>query len=365
MSKLYPHLDLTNFPDFVDDLIQKEDVDLDALPYIEEYERLINNKDFTSATSYLAEHAEIIEPKIITTKDFNQIAQTLNALCMYLEDAKNSVIPYCEYYGTFSEEKKYDKFSIVTYKVQNPSTGRYVTNQYFCYKTNKEEIITEEIEVDGEIVEKQYTHKYLQGILPTNVEYWGQLTLQGEQGESGTGTTPRGAWSSSVTYYADDCVGHNGRAWQCLVENTNSEPSLDNNNWAIFLDITSSTFEDVERSLEEALSNIVSGSTNDVLFSNIKSFLVTTKTILGSMIDLKTESKDNYISAINELLDTIESLETKVGDMNVLETVDKTSIVNAINEINKNIHNNTIIDDFTGASYEFGINDGKMYYKRL
>ena len=48
---------------------------------------------------------------------------------------------------------------------------------------------------------------------------------RGEAGDDGSGYTWRGVWNNSTAYVVNDIVRHNGRAWVCLVDNTNDEPA--------------------------------------------------------------------------------------------------------------------------------------------
>jgi len=79
------------------------------------------------------------------------------------------------------------------------------------------------------------------GVAPTahtNNTNWAIIAKQGIQGVSGTGLAPRGAWDNSTTYSVNDCVSHNNSLWQCLVENTNSEPAGANSNWVLMFNIS-------------------------------------------------------------------------------------------------------------------------------
>jgi len=55
--------------------------------------------------------------------------------------------------------------------------------------------------------------------------------IKGSTGASGTGLAPRGVWNNVENYYINDCVSHDNHLWQCLVDNSNSEPTLVNTNW--------------------------------------------------------------------------------------------------------------------------------------
>ena len=47
---------------------------------------------------------------------------------------------------------------------------------------------------------------------------------RGEAGDDGSGYTWRGEWSSTTAYVVNDIVRNDGKAWICVVANTNDEP---------------------------------------------------------------------------------------------------------------------------------------------
>jgi len=73
-------------------------------------------------------------------------------------------------------------------------------------------------------------------ITTTNWAIIARQGVQGIQGVSGTGLAPRGAWNNSAIYYVNDCASHNNILWQCLVQNSASEPAPGNTNWLAILD---------------------------------------------------------------------------------------------------------------------------------
>lgn len=75
-------------------------------------------------------------------------------------------------------------------------------------------------------------------IAHTTTTNWAIISQQGIQGVSGTGLAPRGNWNGSTNYYVNDCVANNNILWQCLVANSNSEPTNSNINWSSLLNLS-------------------------------------------------------------------------------------------------------------------------------
>lgn len=78
-------------------------------------------------------------------------------------------------------------------------------------------------------------------------------------------------WASTVAYRVGDIVNHNQLQWRCLVDNSNSEPTSSNANWAEF------DFEGLGYYQFISLENIV----NNFMFSSLND----TQEVTNKMID--------------------------------------------------------------------------------
>jgi hypothetical protein len=62
------------------------------------------------------------------------------------------------------------------------------------------------------------------GNLPTDDEFWMQYSIKGDQGETGIGIEPTGAWNSATNYTEGQSVSYQGGSFVALRANTNVTP---------------------------------------------------------------------------------------------------------------------------------------------
>ena len=90
----------------------------------------------------------------------------------------------------------------------------------------------------------------------------------------------------------------------------------------------------------------------------ISDYITEVKNLIGDLNDLDTTDKTDIVSAINELVDAVDTIENNMGDLNDLNTTDKTSVVNAINEVN-NLATDVLEDIYYLNVKDFGaVGDG-------
>lgn len=206
MSKTYPKLDRTKFPNQTDAFVLFKDPDDAANMELTEYQLLIANKQFATAAEFLLNNPDL-EPYIINADRLNHILHAVMAIEQYyISDVQKSITDIVEYRGVYQSDVVYDKFDIV---VLNESS----IMAYMCI-------------ADSEIT----------NIEPIDDKYWVAITLQGQPG---TGLTFAGIWSDSISYQSSNWTYHNEAIWvSTIADNVGNEPSEDSPYWfAIFRNI--------------------------------------------------------------------------------------------------------------------------------
>lgn len=206
-SVIYEDCPYTNFPEAVDTITRKRDVDLETKSLIDQYYSYVNSGDFTSAAQLLSDNASLRQT-VMTSEDWNRVRDGLIAVQRvfngYVADYIAAVV---KAKGAWSETATYSKYDVVTYLY------REATRTYICLPQD-ETLVT-----------------IPAGTLPTDTTYWACITLEGARGASGTGLAPRGAYLDDVTYYANDLVLYNGVLYTANAQVYGETPSSDSANW--------------------------------------------------------------------------------------------------------------------------------------
>lgn len=126
----------------------------------------------------------------------------------FFENAKDNWLSVYSYKGTWSAIGKYNFFDYVAYSIEN------IDHLFLCINTNTPV-----------------------GTVPTDDTYFKHLTLQGNEGVSGTGMAPRGVYSVSKRYYEHDCVAYNNVLWYATEENMGQAPYIGSPYWEKILEI--------------------------------------------------------------------------------------------------------------------------------
>lgn len=199
MSITYSDLIFTNYPDACDSYEYMSDLTTDLIALVSQYELLINSKKFTEAAQLLADNPSL-NRIYFNAEKYNKIIDSIKAVQrLYFSDIQNYIEELITYRGEYSKQISYKKYDVVKY------TDSLV---YMCTSSNCP-----------------------MGTLPTNTDYFIQLCIVGEKGESGTGLTPRGVWNDSTQYYTDDLVAYNNVLWAAGSDNIKSQPSDDSTVW--------------------------------------------------------------------------------------------------------------------------------------
>ena len=217
----------TTFPDSVQTFDLKTDVSSSVYSDWVKYNSYISKGEFANATQLLQSNTEL-QKCIVDGLYINKISKTVEEIQeLFLNNIQTYIHETVKTKGEWSSETKYIKYDFVTYPVNG------ITHTYECLRDDTP-IAT----------------------LPTNETYWIPRVIQGERGSSGLGLAPRGVWSNTALYLVNDFVSHNSGFWQCLNQNSDSEPSFSNTNWLCLVNLGDETSKQITQELdnfEEAL----------------------------------------------------------------------------------------------------------------
>ena len=208
ISEQYEDLDYTNYPNDLDDNITYQDASADTQSLVTQYYNL-KSAGSDSEANALIEANPILKTIIINAETMQRFNDRTIALeRFYMSDVQSYIMNAAHYKGVWNASTKYQRYDFVTYSINS----------------------------------KPYSFECIQlntpiGTLPTNSSYFIQITLQGEQGISGTGLSPRGVWDISVQYYKDDCVAYDNKLWSALQDNIGQTPVEDSTYWVFLMQL--------------------------------------------------------------------------------------------------------------------------------
>lgn len=199
----------TTFPDSVQRFDLKTDVSSSVYSDWRQFNSYIANGQFANATTLLQSNTEL-QKCIIDSVYMNKLSKTIEEVQdLFLNDVQVYIHETVVNKGEWDSSTKYVKYNFVTYSVNG------IVQSFECLRDDTP-IAT----------------------LPTNTTYWIPRVVQGEKGESGLGLSPRGLWNNLSLYLVNDFVAHNNAFWQCLVQNSDSEPTDTNTNWLCLANIS-------------------------------------------------------------------------------------------------------------------------------
>ena len=202
MSTTYTDLYETKFPNEVDNWDRYIDPTIQTLSAITQYQTYYDRGDFENANAVL-ENNPSLKRIIINASTINKMLDGIVAVQrFYFSDFQTYLQNIIQLKGEWNSSTKYPKYSVVTYIVHDE------TEAYLCLSN------------DCPI-----------GTLPTNTNYWTPWTARGAKGDSGTGLTPRGNYSSTADYLENDMVSFNNIWWFATEANTGVQPSESGDTW--------------------------------------------------------------------------------------------------------------------------------------
>lgn len=219
MSTLYPDLNLTNFPNSLDEFMSWLNVVATDGQLIQQYQQAVQQGNMTTAATILAQIPSGTR-KIVTATDLNKLSQAILAIERFyftdiegyvdnLQESWLNVIQQFSYQGVWSSGTTYERNNMVLYTVNGL--------QLIFLAIQNPPVAT----------------------VPTNTQYWRVLTVQGPSGESGVGISYREEWNNVTNYETDDAVTYNGALWMALQNNSNIEPNPTNiTYWRKIMDLT-------------------------------------------------------------------------------------------------------------------------------
>lgn len=255
MSLTYPQYPLTNVPDGKDNIINFMDVTPTEQPYVDQYQALCNAKDFVAAKA-LYDSRPNLKYMIPTAEMLNTIQQRNAALTdLFIDDFEKYIMLAWQDMGTWSQYVTYAKFNVVEYEVNS------VKLTFVACPKDKTIVVVPV------------------GTLPTDTNYWKQISIEGKQGV-GIGLTPSGVWDSTKVYVLNSMVSHKNALWGSTGTNTNSEPSNTNNDWSFVMALTSDANE---------IKDETNGATFEMVMINgvpyMREVVAGTTTYLSSITD--------------------------------------------------------------------------------
>lgn len=214
MSKTYPDLPRTNFPDSIDTFDSYSDVsnstDVSLINQIQNY-MLAGN--FNAAQEILANNPNLYS-KMLNADKMNKFRDILVALERYYQ------VDYTEYVEQKQAEWQdiIDEFSYIG---EYNSAHIYNHNNMVLYKDNLYLYIADESS---------------SGNLPTDTSHWRVLTVKGENGLSGQGLAFGGEYSPTTSYSKDDLVLYQNNLWASTQDNNKgNEPLPTSQSWTVVL----------------------------------------------------------------------------------------------------------------------------------
>ena len=276
MSTTYTDLPETQFPDKVDDLSRMSDLSTSDLTLVNQYYTYYNAGNLAAAAQLLIDNPTLMN-KIFNAAKFNILRDALIALQRYyksdvqtyidstresLQDEIDTFVPM----GTYSSSTSYVKNNIVTYS----------GNGYICKQSCK-------------------------GKTPgttAGADYWQLIASKGDKGDSGTGLTFRGTYSSTASYTKDDAVTDGHAIWAALQAST-GQALAEGAYWtkAIDIDVSFTAHNTAEDAHENRFSAVN---------SKIEE-LITSKTVTLSSSGWSDKSQTVSVSGVTSDIDIVVS----------------------------------------------------------
>jgi hypothetical protein len=228
----------TTFPDSVQTFDIKTDISSSVYSDWVKYNSYISKGEFANATQLLQSNTEL-QKCIVDSVYMNKMSKTVEEIqTLFLNDVQRYIHETITNKGDWSSTVKYVKYDFVTYLVNG------IVQTFECL-SDATPIST----------------------LPTNTTYWIPRVIQGEKGASGLGLTPRGVWNNIALYMVNDFVSYDSSFWQCLNQNSNSEPSDTNTNWLRLINLSEELMTKINEVIDIEINSLRSEISNQLLTS--------------------------------------------------------------------------------------------------
>ena len=213
MSTTYQDLSFTTFPEQVQTFVTMLNMAVSDGSAVAGYQQAMQQGNYNLAQQYFSQITNGNQKFVDATK-MNTLMDTCVALQRFYS---TDIQPYIEAKQQIWE----NEVSQFTYRGLYSSSTEYYKNNFVLAMVNG---------VDQVFI--CLTQAPI-GTPVTDVNYWRQLTIRGEQGASGITLTFRYAWDSTQTYNVDDVVTYNGSVWACIVQNNNQLPTSNSSYWQL------------------------------------------------------------------------------------------------------------------------------------
>ena len=287
----------TTFPDSVQTFDIKTDISSSVYSDWIKYNSYISKGEFANAAQLLQSNVEL-QKCIVDSVYINQMSKTIEEVQnLFLNDVQRYIHETVIDMGEWNAATKYTKYNFVTYPING------VIQTFECLR--------DDIPI---------------GTLPTNNTYWVPRIIQGEKGEPGLGLSPRGVWNRVSVYYKNDFVAYNNSFWQCLYQNTNSEPTTSNENWLQLIALTEQLFKQFEEFVINKMSDLKNEMSDEVETLGDTMLSTINDSILEHDNIINSENGAHGIRYYNEELqyksnDTWLTIETSGGGGSYIGTV--------------------------------------------
>lgn len=198
MSTTYTDLPETAFPDAVDELSRMSDLVASDMTLVNQYYSYYNAGNLTAAAQLLADNPNLIS-KLFNAAKFNILRDALIALeRFYFSDVQTYIDSTRQ-----SLQSEIDKFTAL---------GEYSTTVQYV----KHNVVTK----DGNGYVCTADCKGKAPGTTAGANYWQKIVSKGDKGDSGTGLSFRGTYSSTASYTLDDCVTDGTSIWAAVKAST-------------------------------------------------------------------------------------------------------------------------------------------------
>lgn len=184
---------------------------------IKQYKDAVASGDQTLALQKL-QQIPAYRQKLLTAEDLNKFSDAVIALERFYDSDIAS-------YVTTKQGEWQTILNQFTYKGNFSSTAVYKQNNYVTFGAG----VSKDL-----YIALQDTP---QGTAPTDPAYWRKFSVQGAQGEAGTGIAFVGVWDGVTAYILNNCVQYDGALWIALQPSTNQVPVDGGSYWKKITDI--------------------------------------------------------------------------------------------------------------------------------
>ena len=212
MSNTYSDLVFTNFPESVDNILQKSNItNATDSALVQQIQQYIVAGNFAAASTIITNNPQL-NGKIFNATDYNQLRDAILALeRFYISDIQyytNS--KQTEWQNTLNKFSFQGIYSPTTQYYQNNLVNYTVSSGTFLYLCIAQPAI---------------------GTAPDNTTYWRVLTVQGERGVSGTGMSFTYLYNPTTSYSANNVVVYKDKWWGALQSSQGQTPFEGSTYW--------------------------------------------------------------------------------------------------------------------------------------